>query len=193
MIRLPADAPGDSPLRPFDQLLIPEAFHAQLVDHARRTLPEECCGLLAGRIHRRQGIVTHLFPLTNALASPTAYQTDPRDLLQAFRMLRQLRCELLAFYHSHPRSPPCPSRRDLEQNTYGSSVVHIIVSLAGETPQIAAWYLFPDGYEAVPWHVVVTLTQSASCPLGERIGAQPVRPAAPASTPSDAPSTPDSG
>ena len=35
--------------------------------------------------------------------------------------------ELLAIYHSHPTSEPVPSRRDVEENTYGESVVHLIV------------------------------------------------------------------
>mgnify|MGYP005837663397 CR=1 FL=1 len=140
---------------PFDQLLVPEGLHLQLIYHARLALPHECCGLLAGCIHRCQAFVTHLFPLANVLASPTAYWSDPRDLLHAFRSLRQLRCELLAFYHSHPTTPPRPSRQDLEQNTYGSEVVHVIVSLAGEPPQIGAWRLFPDGYQDVPYHRLV--------------------------------------
>ncbi|MBA2226894.1 M67 family metallopeptidase [Thermogemmata fonticola] len=145
-------SPDPFPSYPFDQLLVPQGLHFQLIHHARLALPHECCGLLAGRIHRGQAFVTHVFPLGNALASPTAYLTDPRDLLHAFRSLRQLRCDLLAFYHSHPTSPPWPSRRDLEQNTYGSEVLHVIVSLAEEEPEIAAWRLFPASYQAVPYH-----------------------------------------
>lgn len=141
---------------PFDQLLLPQPLYHQLVEHACRTLPIECCGLLAGVVHRRQGYVTQVLALANALASPVAYRTDPRDLLHAFRLLRRFELELLGFYHSHPTAPPQPSRRDLEQNTYGSAVAHLIVSLAGPKPTLSAWRLFPDNFQPLPCHLIAT-------------------------------------
>jgi hypothetical protein len=38
-----------------------------------------------------------------------------------------------------------PSARDIAENTYGETVAHLIVSLAGAEPEIRAWWLAPDG------------------------------------------------
>ncbi|MCS7020999.1 MAG: M67 family metallopeptidase [Gemmataceae bacterium] len=139
----------------FDQVLLPQPGYEQLLEHAWTTWPQECCGLLAGRVHRRQGYVSRVVPVTNALASPVAYQTEPRELLRAFRGLRQEQLELLGFYHSHPAGPSHPSRRDLSHNTYGPGVVHLIISLADKgRPQLQAWRLFPHTYVAVPCRVL---------------------------------------
>ena len=133
----------------FTRLVIPEPLLAELVAHARAELPNECCGLLAGHIEDGIGIVTTRFPIRNALAGPTEYETEPRDMLAAFRAMRERGLELLAVYHSHPTSEPVPSRKDIERNTYGETVVHVIVGLAGPTPSVRAWRLTETGYREV--------------------------------------------
>ncbi len=70
-------------------------------------------------------------------------------MLDAFRAMRERELELLAIYHSHPTSSPVPSQRDLEQNTYGESVVHVIVSLANPQPELRAWSLSETGYREI--------------------------------------------
>ena len=135
-------------MTPFTRLLIPGAFLELVIAHARRELPNECCGLLAGVIDGNAGRVTAHFPITNDAASPTEYATNPGDLMKAFRALRESNSEPLAFYHSHPASPPVPSAKDRARNTYGETVVHIIVGLAGEEPDVRAWWLTPEGYRA---------------------------------------------
>jgi proteasome lid subunit RPN8/RPN11 len=128
-------------MTPFTRLVIPAAIHVEMIAHARRELPNECCGLLAGTIDGDIGGVTAIFPITNDAASPTEYATNPRDLMNAFRSMRETNSEPLAFYHSHPASPAFPSAKDIARNTYGETVVHVIVGLAGEEPEIQAWWL----------------------------------------------------
>jgi proteasome lid subunit RPN8/RPN11 len=91
-------------------------------------------------------MVTARYPITNTARSATEYATDARDMLRAFRDMREAGTELLAIYHSHPESEPVPSRRDIDRNTYGDSVVHLIVSLAGPEPEVRAWWLTEDGF-----------------------------------------------
>src|SRR5262245_57801592 len=131
---------------PFTRLTIPDLLLEEVIEHTRREAPIECCGLLAGRIENGVGIVTVRFPVANDLHSPTQYETNARDLFTAFRAMRHDNLELLAIYHSHPASEPVPSRRDIEQNTYGETVVHLIVSLAGEKPAVRAWWLGDGEY-----------------------------------------------
>jgi proteasome lid subunit RPN8/RPN11 len=134
---------------PYTRLVIPERIRAEMIAHARRELPNECCGVLAGTIDGDAGRVTALFPVTNDSASPTEYATNPRDLLNAFRAMRETNSEPLAIYHSHPASAAVPSATDIARNTYGETVVHVIVGLAGGAPDVRAWWLTESGYRAV--------------------------------------------
>ncbi len=93
------------------------------------------------------------FAIGNDAASPTEYATNPRDLLAAFRAMRSDGVELLAIYHSHPTSQPVPSRRDIERNTYGESVVHLIVGLAGAKADVRGWWLAETGYREIPFEI----------------------------------------
>jgi proteasome lid subunit RPN8/RPN11 len=130
---------------PFVRLVIPDSLLAEVVAHARRELPSECCGLLAGHIDGGAGVASASFPVGNDAASSSEYETNARDMLRAFRAMRERGIELLAVYHSHPMSAPVPSRRDLERNTYGESVVHLIVGLAAKEAQVRAWWLGEGG------------------------------------------------
>lgn len=132
-------------MAPFAHLTVPAELLEGVVEHARRAAPLECCGLLAGRIADGVSTVSARFEIGNDAASATEYETNPRDLFTAFRAMRELGLELLAIYHSHPTSAPVPSRRDLDRNTYGDSVVHLIVGLGGAEPEVRAWWLEEGG------------------------------------------------
>jgi proteasome lid subunit RPN8/RPN11 len=132
------------------RLLIPPAILDAVVAHARAELPNECCGFLAGTVADGVGTVTACFPVANELASPTEFLTEPGSTFQAFRAMRAAGTDVLAVYHSHPTSPPVPSKKDVERNTYGPAVAWVIVGLAGTDPEVRVWWLSDVGYrEAV--------------------------------------------
>ena len=133
---------------PFTRLVVPDALLREMITHARRELPNECCGLLAGVIDDDEGRATARFTIGNDAASPTEYATNPRDLLDAFRELRRAGSEPLAFYHSHPTSAAVPSAKDIVRNTYGETVVHVIVGLLDDEPDVRAWWLTETGFRA---------------------------------------------
>jgi [CysO sulfur-carrier protein]-S-L-cysteine hydrolase len=137
---------------PYTRLSIPDALLSRVIEHARAEAPNECCGLLAGRIANGLGLVTERIPILNDLASPTRYLTNPRDLFAAFRRLRGLNLELLAIYHSHLTTGPEPSRRDMQENTYGETAAHLIVGLAAAEPEVRAWWLTESGFREVEWN-----------------------------------------
>lgn len=139
----------EAPMPPFAHLVIPDLLLAELIAHARSEQPLECCGLLAGHIADDVGTATTRFPVKNDAASSTEYFSNPRDMLFAFRTIRERGLELLAIYHSHPTSEAVPSRHDIERNTYGESAAHLIVSLAGAEPVVRAWWLTPTGCREV--------------------------------------------
>ena len=109
--------------------------------------PLECCGLLAGKIDPSGTFAeaTRRYPLVNTLASSVEFLSGP-EIFAATRDMRLHGIEIIAIYHSHPTSPPIPSRKDLERNFYGSTAMHLIISLAGSVPEMRGWWLFEDDY-----------------------------------------------
>src|SRR5947209_16268874 len=115
-----------------------------MIAQARSELPNECCGILAGRIRGNSdallGEVAQCYALVNAARSPTEFLSEPKSMFEAERDKRQRGIEFLAIYHSHPTSAPVPSRKDLEQN-YSPDLMNLIISLKDDTPEIRGWWL----------------------------------------------------
>jgi proteasome lid subunit RPN8/RPN11 len=136
---------------PFRLLLDRNCCNA-VVAHALAQRPLECVGLLAGRVEPAEpgvpaGRVTRHYPLVNELASPVEYHCGDRSLFDAHKDMRRQGLDLLAIYHSHPTSPPEPSRKDLERNWHGPDVVHLIVSLTTDPPTLRGWRLTDVAYQ----------------------------------------------
>lgn len=148
------------PAVPFE-LLLPAALLRQLVEHAQRELPAECCGLLAGVVQAGQGIVSQVLPLVNLLQAPDEFESEPRSLLAAHRHMRATGTDILAVYHSHPTSAPIPSRKDRERN-YSESVVTLIVGCATEPPEVRCWWLTAATHREAAWRIGGDLPQASS-------------------------------
>lgn len=114
--------------------ILPEILEAMLA-HARREAHIECCGLLAGR----DGVISEIFPATNALASPTAYEIAPRELFELFHILRDRGLTHLGQYHSHPLTENTPSGTDIEQAGYPAQAYFIISLRPGEPEPVRAF------------------------------------------------------
>lgn len=102
---------------------------------ARTSLPQECCGLLAGA----EGIITEIFPTTNALESSSDFLIPPQELISVFRTLRKRRQKLLGIYHSHPDGDNVPSRRDVETAYYPRCAYFIISPRASRNRRVRAF------------------------------------------------------
>jgi proteasome lid subunit RPN8/RPN11 len=142
------------------RLQIPRKQWSRILSHAIAELPNECCGLLAGRFveksaepDTRRARVEQCYPLVNAAASPKEYLSDPRSMFDAVRDMRRLGFDVLAVYHSHPTSDPVPSRTDLQRN-YSPEVVNLIISLKAAEPQIRGWWLTERDYCEAEWEVI---------------------------------------
>jgi proteasome lid subunit RPN8/RPN11 len=118
------------------RLSVPRAVLDAVGAHARRALPDECCGLLvgaAGRVHRA-------VEARNLRASPTRYLVDPEAHFAALREARRDGLLVLGAYHSHPGAPPVPSATDLRE-AHDIGFLYLIVSpgRAGVPDEVRAW------------------------------------------------------
>ena len=114
--------------------ILPEILEAMLA-HARREAHMECCGLLAGR----DGVISEIFPATNALASPTSYEIAPRELFDLFRTLRERGLQHLGQYHSHLATENIPSPSDIALAGYPDQAYFIVALRANEPRPVRAF------------------------------------------------------
>ncbi len=148
-----------------EPLRFPVDLYRVMIAHCRSEAPLEACGLLGGVPPR----ITAVFPTRNRDASRVRYTVDPKQLLEAHRILRQGQAQFVGFYHSHPNGPAWPSQTDIRENYYGD-VPRFIVSLreAGprgisqrfDEPVVRAWQIpGPDAdgeLVEVPWQLAPT-------------------------------------
>ncbi|MCS6975846.1 MAG: M67 family metallopeptidase [Gemmatales bacterium] len=135
-------------------LRIPPRVYRAMIAHAQAESPKECVGFLAGT---SEGVVTEHLPLVNRLADPRRFESEGKSQLAAEKRCRELGLRILAVYHSHPTSPPIPSRTDTDpdENLWvGQPVVSLIISLAGLEPEVQAWWLEPHRYRPAEWTVL---------------------------------------
>jgi len=126
-------------------VVIPSAILDEMVAHAREGSPEEVCGILAGT----DGNVTRLYRITNAEHSPRLYLMDSQEQLQAMLDIDDRDLDLTAVYHSHPASPPRPSKTDIELAQWPGTA-YVIVSLTNpEAPEIRGWQIESGGVSEI--------------------------------------------
>lgn len=119
-------------------LTMERPFLNQILEHLQGCYPLEGCGLVAGD---NVGRVTAVYPITNILHSPTAYEMDPTEQIQAMINLEACGWQLAAIYHSHPQGPETPSPTDIALAFYPATT-YIIVSLhKREAPVVRAFQI----------------------------------------------------
>jgi proteasome lid subunit RPN8/RPN11 len=92
----------------------PGAWKA-MVEHARATYPDECCGAMLGASDGTTKTVTRALALPNSFAGEQAarYELRPADLLAAEQNARDAHLDLIGIYHSHPDCDAYFSTTDL--------------------------------------------------------------------------------
>ena len=121
-----------------------------MIGHAQACYPQEGCGLLVGR-----RMAERFIPMENTLGSSTAYEMDPKQLVDTLRALRESGEELVAIYHSHPSGPAEPSARDIAQ-AFHPEAAHIIVSLAeAKCPQVRGFRIIEGVATEIELHAIV--------------------------------------
>jgi proteasome lid subunit RPN8/RPN11 len=121
-------------------VVIPAEVRSALVEHAQAELPNEACGLLV----LRDGVAERLVQGRNRAASPYRFEleVDPETWF-----LEDDGYEL-AVFHSHPSSPPRPSRTDVENIGLWEGRPYVILSL--RTGELAAWTIADGSIDSLP-------------------------------------------
>ncbi len=90
------------------------AVLSSIIAHAREHVPEEVCGILAGRDEAGIRDVVHAFPVPNAHERPIGeYLIEPKEQLRlTLKIEDELGLDVVGFYHSHPAGPPRLSATD---------------------------------------------------------------------------------
>jgi proteasome lid subunit RPN8/RPN11 len=121
-------------------VVIPAEVRSALVEHAEAELPNEACGLVV----LRDSVAERFVPGRNLAASPYRFEleVDPEAWF-----LEDEGYEL-AVFHSHPASPPRPSRTDVEAIGLWEGRPYVILSL--RTGELTAWRIADGSVESVP-------------------------------------------
>lgn len=108
---------------------------ALLQQHAARSVPAECVGLLFGSGDK---VFRHV-PLTNTAETPeTRFFAEPTETLRALIDADKTGDTLLAVYHSHPQGPAQLSEDDIRHAQPG--LVQLLL-----TPECLTAFVVTDG------------------------------------------------
>jgi proteasome lid subunit RPN8/RPN11 len=123
------------------ELFIPDEIFLRMVEHAKASTPQECCGILFGKgteVHSERGIKnTHKNPLC-------CYKMDAVQMLKMTQLERKNGNEIVAFYHSHPNSTAEPSKLDIGDAVKNgwTEPLYVIISLLSKPPTVRAFKIF---------------------------------------------------
>lgn len=126
---------------------IAPALMQQIVDHAQRDAPDECCGV----VFCRDGVAEAVHELENLAASPLRFEVDGMALHRLMTAAEDEGAQLGVIYHSHTRSEPRPSQTDINFAAGWPGVEWLIVGTAGSEPEVRSFLISADGaIEEVP-------------------------------------------
>ena len=120
---------------------IARALLDEIVAHAVRDAPNECCGVIAGR----DGTASAVHAAENVVASPFRFEIDGLALMGLIDRFEADGEELAAIYHSHTRSDPYPSQTDLNFAALWPGVEWLIVGVPKGGEPSVRHYRIEDG------------------------------------------------
>lgn len=108
--------------------------------HAVRDYPDECCGVMLGKVENDIKIVQEIRPIENTHEDghERRFQISAEALFRLDREERAGGPKVLGFYHSHPDHPARPSEYDRDHAATWYSYV-IVTSLSGDTGRLTSW------------------------------------------------------
>ncbi|MGA9380396.1 MAG: M67 family metallopeptidase [Phormidium sp.] len=130
--------------------------HLQAIcTQAESTYPEECCGIMLGKISDDGKTVVEIwetlnaweeeksaeFPASGGMRSKRrTFAIAPLDMIKAQKAARDRQLQIIGFYHSHPDHPAIPSEMDraIAWQVYSYIIVSV---LEGKADEVRSWCL----------------------------------------------------
>jgi proteasome lid subunit RPN8/RPN11 len=111
-----------------------------MVEHARATYPNECCGAMLGTVgdSKKQVLVAMRLENASAGSQRARYELRPADLMNAEREARKQKMDLVGIYHSHPDCGAYFSETDLKNSCPWYSFVVLSIQ-KGEFDHANSW------------------------------------------------------
>ena len=109
-------------------IYLQKADFNKILEHAKKELPNEACGLIAGKIEGENKTIQKVYLLTNIDQSNEHFSLDPKEQLAAIKDMRSNGYVPLGNWHSHPESPSRPSDED-KRLAFDSKASYMILSL----------------------------------------------------------------
>ncbi|MCD7959764.1 MAG: M67 family metallopeptidase [Ruminococcus sp.] len=125
----------------------------KMTAYAKQLLPEEACGLIAGREVGEDVWIEKVYLLPNAEHSRVHFTIEPKAQFAAVKDIRRQERKLLGNWHSHPESAAIPSLED-RRLAYDITAHYLILSLQGETPVLRSFHI--ENMEWVAELLVIT-------------------------------------
>jgi proteasome lid subunit RPN8/RPN11 len=126
-----------------------------ILTHAQSTYPEECCGIMLGKINNDGKTVVEVwatenaweeekweeFPASGGVRSKNStFAIAPEDIIKAQKTARDRQLQIIGFYHSHPDHPAIPS--EMDRAIAWAVYSYIIVSVSeGKALEVRSWCL----------------------------------------------------
>lgn len=153
-------------------LSLSRSQYATLCAHGAETYPEECCGVLVGRVQPLATVV-EVVPLVNVwgrsavtaeLATVTAeprsesrrrnFAIAPHDLLRVQRQASDRHLAIIGIYHSHPDHPATPS--EFDQAIAWPEYDYLILSVQQGRPATLRNWRLNEAHQLVSSPLVIT-------------------------------------
>ena len=128
-------------------ITLKKADFEKILAHAKKELPNEACGLIAGVKNGADKHIQMVYLLTNIDHSNEHFSLDPKEQLAAIKDMRANGLVPLGNWHSHPESPSRPSQED-KRLAYDKTASYMILSLMElEQPVLNSFHIEGDDAE----------------------------------------------
>jgi proteasome lid subunit RPN8/RPN11 len=117
----------------------------EMLFHVRQLVDEEACGLVGGKA----ATALKVYPVTNALHSPTRFRMEARGQIKALMEIEHNGWDLLAIYHSHLKGSGKPSETDTAEFAY-PGVSYLIFNLSGTVQILRGFHMIAGEWIEIP-------------------------------------------
>jgi proteasome lid subunit RPN8/RPN11 len=123
---------------------------AAIREHGEKSFPNECCGLLLGKMTDGVKILVETLPIANAReteAQFNRYLISSEERFRAERYGRSRGISVIGCYHSHPNAPARPSGFDRDHAPFPVESFMIVSVRDGRAEELTSWTLAEDRSE----------------------------------------------